>query len=229
MQEIAQTNGKSFYIWTIGCQMNVADSNYVAAALKKRGYTEVEEIDAADVVVLNYCTVRQAAEDRIVGKLGELARLKKQKHGTFVALTGCMVTEDQTTLRRRFPMVDLFFKPSAVSDFLVGLPDNAAPDLGEYGVALALEGLLPTAQAGGISSYIPIIYGCNKTCTYCIAPFRRGIERSRTIDDIAKEVEDLTAKGVREVTLLGQNVDPYGHDLPEPTDLAALMTKLNDL
>ena len=209
--------------------MNVADSNYVAAALRKRGYSEAEEIDDANVVVLNSCTVRQAAEDRIVGKLGELARLKKQKPETFVALTGCMVTEDQTTLRRRFPMVDLFFKPSAVSDFLVGLPDNAAPDLGEYGVALALEGLLPTAQAGGIAAYIPIIYGCNKTCTYCIVPFRRGKERSRTIEDIAQEIEYLATKGVREVTLLGQNVDTYGHDLPEPTDLAALLTRLNEI
>src|SRR5439155_15744376 len=144
--EATTNQNKSFYIWTIGCQMNVADSNYVAAALKKRGYAESEEIDQADVVVLNSCVVRQQAEDRIVGKLGELAQIKKKKPGTFVALTGCMVTEDQTTLRRRFPMVDMFFKPSAVSDLLVGLPDKAAPARQEYGVALALEGLLPTAQ-----------------------------------------------------------------------------------
>jgi tRNA-2-methylthio-N6-dimethylallyladenosine synthase len=220
---------KSFYIWTVGCQMNVADSNYVAAALRGRGYGEATEIGDANVVVLNSCVVRQSAEDRIVGKLGELAQLKKRNPDLFVALTGCMVTEDQTTLRRRFPIVDLFFKPSAVADFLVGLPDNAAPDLGEYGVALALEGLLPTAQAGGIAAYIPIIYGCNKTCTYCIVPFRRGKERSRTIEDIAREVESLTRQGVREVTLLGQNVDTYGHDLAERTDLAALMARLNDI
>ena len=218
-----------YFIWTVGCQMNVADSNYVAAALKGRGYAEVEDVAAADVIVLNSCVVRQAAEDRIVGKLGEVARLKKEKPGLFLALTGCMVTEDQTTLRRRFPMVDMFFKPSAVQDFLVGLPENSAPDLGEYGVALALEGLLPTAQAGGIAAYIPIIYGCNKTCTYCIVPFRRGKERSRTIDDIEAEVERLVSQGVREVTLLGQNVDTYGHDLPERTDLASLLERLNDI
>jgi tRNA-2-methylthio-N6-dimethylallyladenosine synthase len=209
--------------------MNVADSNYVAAALKGRGYSETDSIESADVVVLNSCVVRQAAEDRIVGKLGEVAQLKKKKPDLFLALTGCMVTEDQTTLRRRYPMVDLFFKPSAVSDFLVGLPENSAPDLGEYGVALALEGLLPTAQAGSIASYIPIIYGCNKTCTYCIVPFRRGKERSRTIEDIAGEVEGLTRQGVREVTLLGQNVDTYGHDLPDRTDLAALLERLNEI
>jgi tRNA-2-methylthio-N6-dimethylallyladenosine synthase len=222
-----QGQKRQFYIWTVGCQMNVADSNYVAGALRKRGYAESTEIEAADVVVLNSCVVRQAAEDRIVGKLGELASLKRKNPGLFVALTGCVVTEDQTTLRRRFPMVDLFFKPSAVTDFLVGLPDNAAPDLGEYGVSLALEGLLPTSQAGGIAAYIPIIYGCNKTCTYCIVPFRRGKERSRTIDDIAREVEFLATQGVREVTLLGQNVDTYGHDLPERTDLAALLERLD--
>src|SRR5919199_5137124 len=229
MQKTVHTNTKSYYIWTVGCQMNVADSNYVAATLKGKGYSEAQELDDADVVVLNSCVVRQAAEDRIVGKLGEVANLKRRNPGMFVALTGCMVTEDQTTLRRRFPMVDLFFKPSAVQDFLVGLPDNSAPDLGEYGVALALEGILPTAQAGGVVSYIPIIYGCNKTCTYCIVPFRRGKERSRTIEDIAREVEHLTTQGVREVTLLGQNVDTYGHDLPEPTDLAALLACLNGI
>jgi tRNA-2-methylthio-N6-dimethylallyladenosine synthase len=230
MQLQKNEQDRSYYIWTIGCQMNVADSNYVAAALQARGYGEAQEIDQANVVVLNSCVVRQQAEDRIVGKLGELAQLKRTKRpDLFVALTGCMVTEDQTTLRRRFPMVDMFFKPSAVQDFLVGLPDNAAPDLGEYGVSLALEGLLPTAQTGGIASYIPIIYGCNKTCTYCIVPFRRGKERSRTIEDIAREVEYLTTQGVREVTLLGQNVDTYGHDLPQRTDLAALLERLNEI
>jgi tRNA-2-methylthio-N6-dimethylallyladenosine synthase len=222
-------HSKNYFIWTVGCQMNVADSNYVAAALQKRGYSEVEDLEAADVVVLNSCVVRQQAEDRIVGKLGEVAQLKRKKPNLFLALTGCMVPDDQTTLRRKFPMVDLFFKPSAVNDFLVGLPDNASPDLGEYGVSLALEGLLPTAQAGGIAAYIPIIYGCNKTCTYCIVPFRRGKERSRSIEEVAREVEHLTTQGVREVTLLGQNVDTYGHDLAEPTDLAALLTRLNDI
>jgi tRNA-2-methylthio-N6-dimethylallyladenosine synthase len=223
------SDNKNYFIWTVGCQMNVADSNYVAAALQGKGYSETADIDQANVVVLNSCVVRQQAEDRIVGKLGEVAQLKKKNPNVFLALTGCMVTEDQTTLRRRYPMVDLFFQPSAVNDFLVGLPHNSAPDLGEYGVSLALEGLLPTAQAGGIAAYIPIIYGCNKTCTYCIVPFRRGKERSRTIDDIAREVEHLAAQGVREVTLLGQNVDTYGHDLQERTDLAALLERLNDI
>src|SRR5919204_6511744 len=147
--KIGNASARSFYIWTIGCQMNVADSNYVAAALKKRGYAESEQIEAADVVVLNSCVVRQQAEDRIVGKLGELARIKKSRPNTFVALTGCMVTDDQTTLRRRFPMVDLFFKPSAVSDFLVGLADNTPPDLQEYGVALGLGRVPPPPPAGG--------------------------------------------------------------------------------
>src|SRR5215211_6905395 len=191
MGDTAQ-NERSYFIWTVGCQMNVADSNYIGAALEGRGWTQTERMDEADIVVLNSCSVRASAEERIAGKLGEIAGLKRRQPNLFVALTGCMVTDDQTTLRRRFPMVDLFFKPSAVRDFLVGLPDNAAPDLGEYGVALALEGILPTAQAGGIAAYIPIIYGCNKTCTYCIVPFRRGKERSRTVEDIAKEVEFLT-------------------------------------
>ena len=222
----AETDARSYFIWTVGCQMNVADSNYVGAALQGRGYLATDNMEAADIVVLNSCSVRANAEERIAGKLGEIAGLKRRRPGTFVALTGCMVTDDQTTLRRRFPMVDLFFKPSAVRDFLVGLPNNAAPDLGEYGVSLALEGLLPTAQAGGVAAYIPIIYGCNKTCTYCIVPFRRGRERSRTIPEIVQEVAGLAQHGVREVTLLGQNVDTYGHDLLPRTELADLLAAL---
>lgn len=219
-------DARRYFIWTVGCQMNVADSNYIGAALEGRGYTQTERMDEADVLVLNSCSVRASAEERIAGKLGEIAGLKRRQPRLFVALTGCMVTDDQTTLRRRFPMVDLFFKPSAVRDFLVGLPNNAAPDLGEYGVSLALEGLLPTAQAGTVAAYIPIIYGCNKTCTYCIVPFRRGRERSRPIPEIVEEVRGLTRLGVREVTLLGQNVDTYGHDLLPRTELADLLMAL---
>jgi tRNA-2-methylthio-N6-dimethylallyladenosine synthase len=172
--------------------------------------------------------VRLAAEEKIAGKLGAIAGLKRQHPNMFVALTGCMVTDDQATLRRRFPMVDLFFKPSMVRDFLVGLPDHAAPDLGEYGVALALEGLLP-AQAGGVSAYVPIIHGCNLTCTYCIVPFRRGRERSRLIPEIVEEVRGLAAHRVREVTLLGQNVDSYGNDLAPRMDLADLLVALHEI
>src|SRR5205085_9001190 len=128
------TQEKTFRIWTVGCQMNVADSNYVAEALRQQGYAESQQLEGVDVVVLNSCSVRASAEERIAGKLGEIAGVKRRHPNMFVALTGCMVTDDQTTLRRRFPMVDLFFKPSAVRDFLVGLPNNAAPDLGEYGV-----------------------------------------------------------------------------------------------
>src|SRR5262249_62262327 len=113
----------------------------------------------------------------------------------------------------KFPMVDLFFTPSAVNDFLVGLPDNASPDLGEYGVSLALEGLLPTAQAGGIAAYIPIIYGCNKTCTYCIVPFRRGKERSRTIEDVAPQNQHPPPPGGGERALLPPNPR---HPTPHP-------------
>jgi tRNA-2-methylthio-N6-dimethylallyladenosine synthase len=208
--------------------MNVADSNYVASALQRAGYDEAAALEEADVVVLNSCSVRLAAEEKIAGKLGEIVGLKRKHPHMFVALTGCMVTDDQATLRRRFPMVDLFFKPSMVRDFLVGLPDKPATDLGEYGVALALEGLLP-AQAGGVTAYVPIIHGCNLTCTYCIVPFRRGRERSRTIPEIGREVQGLVAHRVREVTLLGQNVDSYGNDLNPRVDLADLLTELNDI
>ena len=113
MSDTAQ-DSRSYFLWTVGCQMNVADSNYIGAALEKRGYQMTEKIDEADIVVLNSCSVRASAEERIAGKLGEIAGLKRRHPNMFVALTGCMVTDDQTSLRRRFPMVDLFFKPSMV-------------------------------------------------------------------------------------------------------------------
>jgi tRNA-2-methylthio-N6-dimethylallyladenosine synthase len=214
-------NGKRFFIWTIGCQMNEADSAKIAAMLQEVGYERTEVETEADIVVLNSCVVRQAAEDKVAGKLNSLIRLKRANPDVPVVLTGCMVTNQQETLRQRFPHVDLFFNPS---DF--GQLERVVPELGDLDDDLAdlPHYYLPEASdSAGITAFVPIIYGCNFLCSYCIVPYRRGKERSRPLAEIVAEVEHLVARGVREVTLLGQTVNAYGHDIPEKPGLADLL------
>jgi tRNA-2-methylthio-N6-dimethylallyladenosine synthase len=215
-------NGKRFFIWTIGCQMNEADSAKVAAMLQEVGYERTEREDDADIVVLNSCVVRQAAEDKVAGKLNSLVRLKREKPQMPLVLTGCMVTRQQEKLKQQFPHVDLFFDPSDFDKLVEVVPE--LNDL-EDDLAQLPHYYQPQLAAGksGVSAFVPIIYGCNFVCSYCIVPYRRGKETSRPFNDIVQEVERLVANGVREVTLLGQTVNAYGHDLPEKTSLAHLL------
>ena len=214
-------NGKRFHIWTIGCQMNEADSSKIATLLHEAGYRSTEREDEADIVVLNSCVVRQAAEDKVAGKLNSLVRLKRERPDVSVVLTGCMVTSQQAALTKRFPHVDLFFDPSDFAKL-----ERVAPELAELDDDL---GQLPhyylpeAADQAGVTAFVPIIYGCNFLCSYCIVPYRRGKERSRPLDEIVREVEAVVARGAREVTLLGQTVNAYGHDLPEKPGLASLL------
>ncbi|MBA2277587.1 MAG: tRNA (N6-isopentenyl adenosine(37)-C2)-methylthiotransferase MiaB [Chloroflexia bacterium] len=202
--------------------MNEADSAKVAAMLQEVGYQRTENEQDADIVVLNSCVVRQAAEDKVAGKLNSLARLKRQKPEMPLVLTGCMVTRQQEALRARFPHVDLFFDPSDFDKL-----EAVVPELAELEDDLAA---LPhyyqpetSAGASSVSAFVPIIYGCNFLCSYCIVPYRRGKERSRPMEEIVREVERMVSGGVREVTLLGQTVNAYGHDLPGQFGLADLL------
>lgn len=205
-----------YYIWTVGCQMNKADSERLAAYLEGRGYSPSSRLEEADLVILNSCVVRQSAENRVVSRLGSLKRLKRERPEVVLALTGCMVDSRDEDLRRRFPHVDCFFKPQAVNDLLgfVGLPASAS------------EEPLVTSHPS-VCAFVPIIQGCDNFCSYCVVPYRRGREVSRPMAEVRCEMERLVAKGVRGVTLLGQNVDSYGHDLPGKPDLADLLAGLN--
>ena len=215
-------NGKRFFIWTIGCQMNEADSAKVAAMLQEVGYRRTEVEQEADIVVLNSCVVRQAAEDKVAGKLNALIKLKREKPETPLVLTGCMVTNQQDKLRERFPHVDLFFDPSDFDQLQRVVPELA--DLDDDLLQLP-HYYAPVGEgaSSAVAAFVPIIYGCNFLCSYCIVPYRRGKETSRPQVDIVREVERLVARGVREVTLLGQTVNAYGHDLSEKTGLADLL------
>ena len=224
----APDNGKRFFIWTIGCQMNEADSAKVAATLQEVGYRRTDEENEADIVVLNSCVVRQAAEDKVAGKLNSLIRLKREKPDVSVVLTGCMVTNQQEKLRARFPHVDLFFDPSDFSKLSQVVPeiDDLEDDLAQlphYYTPEAAHG------ATGVTAYVPIIYGCNFLCSYCIVPYRRGKERSRPMNEVVREVEQIVSTGAREITLLGQTVNAYGHDLPDKPGLADLLQAVDQI
>jgi len=220
-----------YYIWTIGCQMNEADSRRLASALERVGYAPAERPEQADVVVLNTCVVRQSAEDKCYGRLGSLKPLKKRRPETVVGLMGCLVgVRDPAPLRRRFPWVDAFMPPSEPGPLLALLADRGlidedralelCPELADGASAACHYGpqggdlLLPTRERGQlVSAYVPIVLGCSHGCTYCVIPYRRGPERSRPADEILAEAEALVAQGVKEITLLGQIVDRYGYDL----------------
>lgn len=212
----------SYYLWTVGCQMNQADSEKLAAGFDRIGLHETGEMERADIIVLNTCAVRQHAEDRAYSKLGRIRELKEQKPDLKVAVMGCMVGLRTSDLEKRFPQVDVFTPPQKFAP-IFDLLDGEREDLGGE--------FWPSTYAvpEGPTAFVPVVHGCNKFCTYCIVPYRRGREKSRPMDEIVREVAYLTAQGVREVTLLGQTVEAYGHDLPEKPDLFDLMQELSVL
>ena len=212
----------TYYLWTIGCQMNQADSDRLAGALEQMGLHSVQRPEQADVIVLNSCVVRQGAEDRVVGSLTSLKPLKTRNPDKVLALMGCMVGPKQDELKARYPYVDFFMPPQQFAPLLDRIGDDMGVEWEDY-----LGPILPAAPA--VSCHVPIIKGCDLMCTFCIIPYRRGRQVSRPVDEIVREVELLAARGVKEVTLLGQTVDAYGHDLPEKPDLADLLECLNDV
>jgi tRNA-2-methylthio-N6-dimethylallyladenosine synthase len=199
-----------FHVWTLGCQMNHSDSEEMAGALSAAGCAEAGSLESADLIVINSCAIREAAEHKVIGRMGHLANLRAANPGLRVVLTGCSVrTDNADSLRRRYPQVDLFLRPDEEPELTarLGLAGATAP-----GLMARVPGNVQRQST--ISAWLPIIYGCDKTCTYCIVPFSRGPERSRPFDEIVDEARALAAAGYREITLLGQNVNSYGHDLP---------------
>ena len=202
-----------YYIWTIGCQMNKAESERLGSYLEQLGHQAIATAEEADLIVLNSCVVRQSAENRVINKLNALKPLKRSRPSLTLAVTGCLVNSKLDQLRKSFPHVDYFFKPGEYPPWLQK-QDN-------------LHTLMPLHPSP--STFVPIIQGCDNFCAYCIVPYRRGRERSRPLAKIVTEVKQLVHRGVKEVTLLGQNVDSYGHDLPSHPTLADLLSELNTI
>ena len=199
--------------------MNKADSERLESALGQMGLSSTDSPRDADVIVLNSCVVRQSAEDKVVGMLGTLKPLKERDPGKIIALMGCMVGPRTDALSQRFPDVEVFMRPQQFQPLIDLLGDRMGIDT---------EGCIgPLTARPAVTAYVPIIHGCDKFCSFCIIPYRRGREVSRPIQDIVRETELLGERGVKEVTLLGQNVDSYGHDLPGSPDLADLLKAVN--
>ena len=202
----------NYHIWTIGCQMNKAESERLASLFEETGYQYVPNVADADLIVINTCVVRQNAEDRAVHKLQNSKPLKKARPDIVIAVTGCWVDSNVDQLKAAYPFVDYFFKAGECppwvdrAKWLQALPKEPQP-----------------------ASYVPIIQGCNNFCAYCVVPYRRGREKSRSLTEIVCEVKELVSRGTKEITLLGQNVDSYGHDLPKKTVLSDLLTELNEI
>jgi len=202
--------------------MNRAESSEICGYMQSLGMERVKTAREADIVILNTCVVRQNAEDKVIGMLGYLKGIKKDRPHMRIALTGCFVDSDIPQLNRQFPHINCFFKPGEQNDFHDWLCREAI-DSAERIPAANVS--LPAP----VSAYIPIIQGCNNYCSYCIVPYRRGPERSRPPGDIMYQALKLVEQGAREIVLLGQNVNAYGKDLSPQTDLAALLHKLDNL
>jgi len=216
--------------------MNVADSLRVASALEKMGYEDTAKAKDADVIILNTCVVRQSAEDKAVGRLSSLRPLKTENPNLVINLMGCMVgVKDNPALRKRFPYVDVFSPPSDPLPLVRHLLEKEGRDLelDETFTRFAImdgDLLLPAHEKNNlVSSFIPVVLGCSHACTYCIIPYRRGIEKSRPPQDILAEAQSMADQGVKEITLLGQIVDRYGKDNPDYPTLGGLMRRMHTI
>jgi tRNA-2-methylthio-N6-dimethylallyladenosine synthase len=210
--------------------MNVADSQRLGSELEKLGYEYTDEVRNADVIVLNTCVVRQSAEDKATGFLWSLKPLKERRPGIVIGLMGCMVgVKGNGHLQKAFPHVDVFLPPSEPGPLVEYLLDGEAHGLVKSEVEMRHrlqdgDPVLPLHERGQlVSAHVPVVYGCNHVCTFCIIPYRRGLERSRSVGEILTEVRSLAAQGVKEITLLGQIVDRYGYDVADGPRLPDLL------
>lgn len=204
---------KKFYIETYGCQMNVADSEVVAAILEARGYEMTKEKNESDIVLFNTCSVRESAEKRVKGRVQSFSILRKHKPGVLIGIMGCMAERLGADLFEQEKNVDIVVGPDAYNDLPL-LIEKAEKGEKAINVELSLsetyKDICPTRlENTAISGYVSIIRGCNNFCTYCIVPYTRGRERSRSLASILHEVKDLASRGYKEITLLGQNVNSY--------------------
>ena len=235
MAEIARSNeGRRplAFVDTYGCQQNEADSERIRGMLRLMGYEFTEDEFAADLIVVNTCAVREHAEQRVLGNVGALNHTKKAKPDQKIVLCGCMVQQKHMAerVKKSYPIVDLVFGPHELYRF----PELMQTMLGRKKRVFAVretpgeyvEGL-PVERSSPLKAWLTVMYGCNNFCSYCVVPYVRGRERSRRAADVIEEARSLVESGVKDITLLGQNVNSYGHDLDEGHDFAYLIERIN--
>ncbi len=221
------------YIRSFGCQLNVSDGEKIKGLLKKMGYGFTEDEHEADLIILNTCAVRESAEDRVFGIVGSMKKLKELRPSLIIGIAGCMTAQSHIAdkIKKSYPQVDLVLGTSAISalpKLLLEAVKGAkfSADISEY------DDFSEVAEQVRDSSYkasVPIMFGCNNFCTYCIVPYVRGRERSRRPEDIIEEVRQLAAQGYKEIMLLGQNVNSYGNDLDGKCSFPQLLRELNKI
>ncbi len=225
--------GKKYFIKTYGCQMNVHDSEEIKKILENLGYTEIEDYEQADLIILNTCAIRENAHDKVFGFLGRCKHLKKTNKDLILGLCGCMAQEENVVkeIREKHKYIDIVFGTHNMNE----LPDMLMNFYGKQSINVySKEG--DVIEFGNlykrdskITAWVNIMYGCDKFCTYCIVPYTRGKQRSRKSEDILKEVKELKEQGYKEITLLGQNVNAYGKDLDGEIEFSKLLEKVSDI
>ena len=222
---------KKAFIGVYGCQMNISDAERMEGQLRTIGYERVAEMEGADLILLNTCCVRETAEDKVYGKIGEIKHLKRANPALIFGITGCMAQKESDGLIKRAPHIDFVLGTNKVHELTHVVQEIEQErghivdtQLGET----ELPDDVPVARGGKFSAWVPIMYGCNNFCTYCIVPYVRGRERSRLPEDVVKEVREAVAQGYKEVTLLGQNVNSYGKD-HQQADFADLLKMVDEV
>lgn len=223
------------YLHSFGCQQNVSDGERILGMLSEMGYGFTDDISSAALIIYNTCAVRETAEEKVFGIIGELKALKRKNPDIIIAICGCMVQQEHIVerIRKSYKQVDIIFGTFAARNlpkliWQVISERRTVWDISEDGSSLIPEGI-DGVRAERFRAYVPIMYGCNNFCSYCIVPYVRGRERSRKSEDIISEVKRLVSDGVKEIMLLGQNVNSYGRGLEEKIDFSALLEKINDV
>ena len=222
---------KSYYIYTYGCQMNESDSERLAHQLESVGYVPTEDVDSSDLIILNTCCVRETAENKIYGRIGELKHLKEKNKNLIIAITGCMAQKNQADMFKRAPHIDIVLGTNNIQHINEMVKEVQRTKKRQVNVEMD-NTVLPELAAkpnGTFFAWVPIMNGCNKFCTYCIVPHVRGREISRPVESIVKDVRELGEKGFKEITLLGQNVNSYGLDFKDGTDFGTLVDALDGI
>lgn len=221
------------YVRSFGCQLNVSDGEKIKGLLKKAGYGFTEDERQADIIILNTCAVRESAEDRVFGIAGSMKKLKEEKPSLIIGLAGCMTAQEhiREKIKKSYPQVDFVMGTSAINSLPELLLDclrgkKFSADTGEYD---DFSEHAEQVRESTFKASVPIMFGCNNFCTYCIVPYVRGRERSRRPEDIINEVHQLVDNGYREIMLLGQNVNSYGNDLENGMSFPELLRELNKL
>ena len=221
--------GKKYFLRTYGCQMNMHDSEEIRKYLELLGFTETMVLEESDLVVLNTCAIRENAHDKVFGYLGRCKHLKREKSDLLIAIGGCMSQEESVVseIKNKHPYVDIVFGTHNINDLpKLILESKKKQEIEVYSIEGDVYEGIKYSRDSNITAWVNIMYGCDKFCTYCIVPYTRGKQRSRKLEAIVAEVEELKNAGYKEVTLLGQNVNAYGKDLEYGYDFKDLLEKV---